>query len=170
MYSRSVCLGVKPHLGPKTRFLLLSHSWRFADVGHPLWWMMGLLFTIAVGPDQRNHSWVWVPWDSWSYFTVSDSRHLQPGGPGPRVYIPQEQGGPVIPPCTGFPFCHLQLSRATVEVFKTHLHAGNWLDCRLKVKSHSYFITGSLPPVSSSWCQAPWDSQPEGFFPTEPLR
>jgi hypothetical protein len=26
----------------------------------------------------------------------------QPGGPGPRIYVPQEQGGPVIPPGTGF--------------------------------------------------------------------
>jgi hypothetical protein len=25
-------------------------------------------------------------------------------GPGPRIYIPQEQGGPVIHPGTGFPF------------------------------------------------------------------
>jgi hypothetical protein len=24
--------------------------------------------------------------------------------PGPRIYIPQEEGGPVIPPGTGFPF------------------------------------------------------------------
>jgi hypothetical protein len=31
----------------------------------------------------------------------------QPGGPGPRIYIPQEQGGPVIPLGTGFPFCRL---------------------------------------------------------------
>jgi hypothetical protein len=31
----------------------------------------------------------------------------QPGGPGPRIYIPQEQGGPVIPPSTGFPFRRL---------------------------------------------------------------
>jgi hypothetical protein len=28
----------------------------------------------------------------------------QPGGPGFRIYIPQEQGGPVIPPGTGFLF------------------------------------------------------------------
>jgi hypothetical protein len=28
-----------------------------------------------------------------------------PGGPGSRIYIPQEQGGPVIPPGTGFPIC-----------------------------------------------------------------
>jgi hypothetical protein len=31
----------------------------------------------------------------------------QPGGPGPRIYIPQEQGGPVTPLGTRFPFCCL---------------------------------------------------------------
>jgi hypothetical protein len=35
--SRSVSLGVKPHLGPKTRFLLLSDSYGFVNMGHPLW-------------------------------------------------------------------------------------------------------------------------------------
>jgi hypothetical protein len=43
-----------------------------------------------------------VPRDSWPHFTVSDSRLPQPGGPGPRIYIPQEQDGPVISPGTGF--------------------------------------------------------------------
>jgi hypothetical protein len=33
-----------------------------------------LSFTIAAGPLQRSHSRVRVPWDSWPYFTVSDSR------------------------------------------------------------------------------------------------
>jgi hypothetical protein len=28
----------------------------------------------------------------------------------------------------------------------------------------SYFTTGGLPPISSSWQQAPWDSQPVFFF------
>jgi hypothetical protein len=32
------------------------------------------------------------------------SRLPQPGEPVPRIYIPQEQGGPDIPPGTGFPF------------------------------------------------------------------
>jgi hypothetical protein len=43
------------------------------------------------------------------YFTstVSESRVPQPGGPGPRIYIPQESGYPVITPVTGFPFRHL---------------------------------------------------------------
>jgi hypothetical protein len=41
------------------------------------------------------------------YFTVSDSRLPQPGGPGPRIYIPQGQDYPVIPPGTGFPFRYI---------------------------------------------------------------
>jgi hypothetical protein len=72
---------------------------------------MGLPFTIAAGLRQRSHSSVWVPQDSWPYFTVSDSRLPQPGGPGPHIYIPPEQDGLVIPPGTGFPFhCLLQLT------------------------------------------------------------
>jgi hypothetical protein len=38
------------------------------------------------------------------HILLSHLRIPQPGGPGPRIYIPQEQGGPVIPPGTGFPF------------------------------------------------------------------
>jgi hypothetical protein len=58
----------------------------------------GLPFTVAAGPRQHSNSWVWVPRDSWPYYTVSDSRLPQPGGPAPRIYIPQEQGVPGIPP------------------------------------------------------------------------
>jgi hypothetical protein len=44
-------------------------------------------------------------------FTVSDLRLPQPRDPGLRIYIPQEQGSPVIPPDTGFPFhCLLRLA------------------------------------------------------------
>jgi hypothetical protein len=71
---------------------------------------MGLLFIVAAGPRQRSHSQVWVPRDLWPHFTASDSRLPQPGGLGFRIYIPQEQGGLVIPPGTGFPFrCLLTL-------------------------------------------------------------
>jgi hypothetical protein len=55
-----------------------------------------LPFTIAAGLWQRSHSWVRVPRDSWPYFTVTHSKLPQPGGPSPRIYVPQEQGGPVI--------------------------------------------------------------------------
>jgi hypothetical protein len=39
--------------------------------------------------------------------TLSDLRLPQRGGPGPRICIPQEQGSPVIPAGTGFPFRRL---------------------------------------------------------------
>jgi hypothetical protein len=68
----------------------------------------GLPFTIAAGPRQRCRSSVKVPKDSWQYFTLSDSRLSQPSVPGPRIYIPPEQGVPVIPPGTGFPFRRFQ--------------------------------------------------------------
>jgi hypothetical protein len=55
--------------------------------------------------------------DSCPHFTVSDSRHPQPGGPGPRIYILQEQGTPVIPPKYWVPFTlPSTTSGATVEV------------------------------------------------------
>jgi hypothetical protein len=62
---------------------------------------MGLSFATTAGPRQSSHSWVQVPRDSWPYFTVSDSKLPKLGGPGPRIYIPQKQGGPVLPPGTG---------------------------------------------------------------------
>jgi hypothetical protein len=54
---------------------------------------MDLSFTLAAGPRQRTHSQVRVSRNSWQYFPVSYSRLLQPSGRGPRIYIPQEQGG-----------------------------------------------------------------------------
>jgi hypothetical protein len=52
----------------------------------------GLSFTIAAGPRQHIHSCILVPRASWPYFTVSDLRLPQTGGPGPcTFYIPQGQ-------------------------------------------------------------------------------
>jgi hypothetical protein len=104
--SRPVYLGVKPHLGPKTRFLYCQPV-----AGLLMWGALsnertGLSFTIAIGPRQRRCSRVRVQRDSWPYFTVSGSTLLQPGGPGPRIYIPQAQVGRVILPGTGFSFRH----------------------------------------------------------------
>jgi hypothetical protein len=47
--------------------------------------------------------------------------------------------------------------------------ATNCLSCGA-TQNHSYLMTGSLLPVSSSWCWAPWDSRPEFFFSIEHLR
>jgi hypothetical protein len=52
-----------------------------------------------------------VPLGSESHILLFQFLRLpQPGGPGPRIYIPQEQGGPDIPlppPGTGFPLCRI---------------------------------------------------------------
>jgi hypothetical protein len=61
----------------------------------------------AAGSRQRSHSQVRVARDSWPHFIVSDSRLPQRVGPVPRIYIPQEQGGPIIPAGTWFSFGRL---------------------------------------------------------------
>jgi hypothetical protein len=41
------------------------------------------------------YMWGWI---------VSPAPNPQPGGPGLRIYDPRRQGGPAIPPGTGYPF------------------------------------------------------------------
>jgi hypothetical protein len=120
----------------------------------------GLLFTIVAGPLQRSHSRVRVLGDSWPYFTVSDSRFPQPGGPGPRIHVAQGQVGPIIPPGTGFPFLRLLRLAGLRWRYSTPPTRG---DERLS-KSQNYFTIDVLPSISSSWRQAPWGSRPEIFF------
>jgi hypothetical protein len=68
---------------------------------------MGLSFTICAGLYHCSSFRVRVSRDSWPHFPVSDATLPQPGGPGSHIYNLQEQGGPVIPPGTGFPFRRL---------------------------------------------------------------
>jgi hypothetical protein len=60
--------------------------------------LLGLARTVTLGSKSRR---------THGHVLLSHLRLLQPGGPGPRIYIPQEQGGPVILPGNGFPFCCL---------------------------------------------------------------
>jgi hypothetical protein len=85
-----------PHLGLMTRFLLLSDNCGFVDMGRPLWREDGSVFYNCCCLHQRSHSQVRVLWGTWPHFTVLYLRLPQPAGPGPCIYIPQEQGGPVI--------------------------------------------------------------------------
>jgi hypothetical protein len=69
---QSVSIGVEPHLGLMTRYLLL-----FDNYGIILWGALsdertGLSFVYAAGLCQRSLFRVRVPWDSRPYFTISD--------------------------------------------------------------------------------------------------
>jgi hypothetical protein len=61
--------------------------------------LLVLASTVIRGSESR--------WTQGHILLSHNSRLLHPGGPGPRIYIPQEQGGPVIPQGTGFPFRRL---------------------------------------------------------------
>jgi hypothetical protein len=116
----------------------------------------GLSFTTAGGPRQRSHFRVWAPRDSWPYFTVSNSRLPQPGGPGPRIYIPQEQGGPVIPPGTWFPF------RRLLRL------AGLWWKYLNTPQGQSYFATGGLHKSVCLGAKS-IEAHDQIYFTTKPL-
>jgi hypothetical protein len=71
--SQSVSLGVRPNLGIMTRYLLLFDSYGLVLVGRPLWREDGSVCCIYCSC-KCSLSRVRVPWDSRSYFTVSDLR------------------------------------------------------------------------------------------------
>jgi hypothetical protein len=71
--------------------------------------LLGLVRAVTLGSKSRR---------THGHILLSHLRLPQPGGPGSCIYIPQEQGGPVIPPGTGFPFCRLlRLAGTTVDLF-----------------------------------------------------
>jgi hypothetical protein len=93
--SRSVCLGVKHPSGAQDQAFITVRQLRV------LW------REAPSGLRQCSHSRVWVPQDSWPYFTVSDARLPQPEGPGPHIYISQKNCGLILSPGPGFPFRRL---------------------------------------------------------------
>jgi hypothetical protein len=98
--SRPVSLGVKPHLGPKTRFLLLSDSCGFVDVGHPLWREDGSVVSECCWSSPAQS---FSGLSSAAFMTIflRDSPTWRVRSP---YSYPQEQGCPIIPPGTGLPF------------------------------------------------------------------
>jgi hypothetical protein len=95
------------HLGLTARFLLLSHSCGFVDVGRSFW-------------RENECGFYNCCWSSPTQWFLSPSRAglvtifyclrfetPQPGRQGPRIYIPQKQGSPVISPDTEFQFHRL---------------------------------------------------------------
>jgi hypothetical protein len=103
--NQSVCLGIEQPSGTCDQILLpvgmlLSEICGPVSMGRPLWQEDGSAICSVITQwsellRTRNHT------------LLSHLRLPQPGGPGSRIYIPQEQGGPVIPQGTGFPLRRL---------------------------------------------------------------
>jgi hypothetical protein len=125
--SRPVCLGVK-----STIWGLIPDFYYCLTVAGLL--ILGTLsdestslsFTIAAGPRQHSHSRVRVPRDSLTYFTLSEPRLPQPGGPGPVLYSPGT-GDPIRPSGTGFPFRRLLRLAGLRWSYSNPPPRGNWL-------------------------------------------
>jgi hypothetical protein len=110
--SQSVCLDVGYPCGTCDQILLpvgmlLSETCGLVSVGRPLWREDGSIICSAITQwseslRTRNHT------------LLSHLRLPHPGGPGTRIYIPQEQSGPIKPPGHWVPFTSpLATRRAT---------------------------------------------------------
>jgi hypothetical protein len=101
---------------------------------------MGLSFIIAAGSRQCSHSQVRVLWDSWTYFTLSDSRLRQHGEQVPRIYIPQ-LGGPAVAPALGSLFVASYDSQDYGGGIHARLHKGVNSGLIARIGSH-YIASG----------------------------
>jgi hypothetical protein len=96
--SRPICLGVKPNLGPRTRFLLMSHSCRFIDVRHPLWRENGsFVYSCFWTLPAQSYSGL-IPAGLMTIFYCLTFETPPTRRPGPFTYFHQEQDDPIIPP------------------------------------------------------------------------
>jgi hypothetical protein len=68
--------------------------------------LLGLARAVTLGSKSRRTR---------DHIFLSHLRLPQPGGPGSRIYIPREQGGPVIPPGTGFDWTDLSLNKRSTN-------------------------------------------------------
>jgi hypothetical protein len=127
-------------LGSLTRFYL---ALLFSFDNYVIWLSMRPLWrenrsviycTIASGPCQSNHTWAEVPQIS-DHILLSHRRLPQPGGPGSRIYVPQEQGSPVIPPGTGLEAVYFLLRN--IYKFNSYLTGSTiHLLCVARLSSH----------------------------------
>jgi hypothetical protein len=115
--SQPVCPGIRRPSGTRDQFFfLLEISFRqlrlcyFVAPSLTRGWACNLLVRLLLGlaravtlgsKSRRTHG----------HILPSHLRLRQHGGPGSRIYIPQEQGGPVIPPGTEFPFLSPLMTR-----------------------------------------------------------
>jgi hypothetical protein len=106
--SRSVCLGVKPPSGEvQDKILITVRQLRVCWCGAFFLTRGRVCHFNCCGSRQRSHSWVRIPGTHEHILLpkIRDSPNLE--GQISVFISPKEQGGPVIPPGTGFPFRRL---------------------------------------------------------------
>jgi hypothetical protein len=150
---QSVRLGIEHPCGTCDQILLhvgmlLSEICGLVSVGSPLWREDGSAICSVItqwseSRRTRNHT------------SLSHLRLPQLVGPGSRIYIPQEDGGPVTFPGHWVPFTSpLATHRATVEVFLPSpnlqgQHISQEQDSPVQRQSH---VTTDGQSISMSWC------------------
>jgi hypothetical protein len=143
-----------PYLGSMTRLLLLSHTCDLHVDGRLPWredgsviYSYNLLSLSGPSPAELMTTFYCLYWD---HIWLSHTTLPQLGGPDSCIYTPQEQGGPVIPPGTGFPFCRL------LRLARLRWRYSNALIIKVKVT-----LRPTYESASPSWRQAPiWDPRP----------
>jgi hypothetical protein len=104
-------------LWPDFNILCLTITFFLLHVGRPLWREDRFIICRAITHWLESHK-------THNHILLSHLRLSQPGGPGSRIYIPQERGFSVIPPDTGFPFHRLLQFAGYGGGILTRLHAG----------------------------------------------
>jgi hypothetical protein len=114
------------HLEPVTRFLFSVWRLRVSWCGAPsltrgrvcnllVQLLLSLARAVTLGSKYRRTN---------DHMLLSHLRLHQPWRSGPRIYIPQQQGGPVIPPATGFSFVASHDSHGYGGGILARLHTG----------------------------------------------
>jgi hypothetical protein len=148
--SQSVCPGIKHPCGTCDQILLpvgklLSEICGLVSVGRPLWRedasaICSVITQWSEYLRTRNHT------------LMSHLRLPQPGWPVPRIYSPQEQSDPVIPPGIGF-----ALHRAKFP----YLFPAKEQEPLLKIEGRRSKLLYVWRSNSMSWYRAPlWDMRP----------
>jgi hypothetical protein len=124
-------------------FLCLATTFFLLHVGCPLWREDGSVICSAITHWLESHK-------THNHRLMSHLRLPQPGGPGPFIYMPQEQSGPVIPPGTGFPFRRLLRFARLRRRYSNPPLRRVFKVFKIKVKVMLRLTVGQS--VSMSWC------------------
>jgi hypothetical protein len=162
--SQLVCLCVKSPSGAQDQIFVTVRHCGFIDVRRLFWREDGSLVYSRCSSTPAQLFSVPSPAGLMTIFYCLKFETPQPEGSDRRIFIPQEKGAPLYPRALGSLLVISYDSQGYGGSIRNRLHTG----LTQPRQSHSYFTTGNLPPISSSWRQAPWDSRPEILFQLNP--